>query len=1062
MDTGVLTMANSLKNITIPLTGNLNMNRNESLTDSSFSIFNKQNSPVFGGSISPLHYKVPYTGDAKYSTDGSRWSVSNNRLFKDEKLFRDFSSSKSFEITDTKLDLDALIYYDDFFLGVKVDETSLKVYKYDTDFNILKTQTMDTFSSVHIFKGFKLALRKKYGAKGYFAVLAIGYENASMSSTSTPETIRVWKWNDTYQDFRIPDTVNFCFKTQNSSASFYKIENVENTNTSANWFFTMTDELGTATSGGGLDGEIGISVFRERPRGVDTFSSVYLANFLYQPSQAFTTLEEVAMYAGPVNALYCGTESSFVSMGEKRCSQGFFVDNSKVVLSSGHVQDTRAWAWASYMCYTHSFRENGTTDGLKAIYCQNSDFEGVHPAILVENGSASFDEISVVGSSNLTVNYNGYGRLVIAGFGQTFDNSDGVGAVCVNYTFDAQNARETIVNGATVYQADTIVNAGVSSTASIPTTSDGWNNWWKGRRYNPSNTCYNATGARLKNGNTNFYTLFNGRTGAAVAVSYSTDNDHIGTLLTEWGSIVDSFENCAVGDRVFFKDSKTNTVKYIEAKTGITLEDIDVVNNYVLVRCSADENIYDIVQDKWAKFANDWNNRLMNGYIGNQFVFDSGSNDLKFNYERWSRKGHLAAYSSGYANSGSSAAGYDVAYVKEKGFSPSRLYAYNTYSGIVYTESQARGAVLTAKNGLDVFGSRGSSSPSYLTTIYENLKIPNSNLSGSTYPITSSGSAYFNIPIIGSEVVDSYNGKYGLKIDDSCYTIAYDGIRPVALYNTSSMVDQVDDFFIVQSQYYALIKGYICSLSYSSSNNISGVEQIVCADGMQFIGAFPSCAYFYSPAARAIFAFTGDADLQLFVQTDRITEVYASKYYPNCEWIFMSTNDGIYVMSQNNTFRLNGDFGKVKNFYPTKDDYCVMVLEDGRNVFLSMTKKDGWTTIPVEVETAFFCDGDMKKSTITDWYIRVFKGDEDYNGKVTCSAKTMNDIVSQTIKTFDGKVDVKLTKDKFDENDNSMITLHTGCNALGTSCKVVSDYPIAYFGFTIGSDGSTAKSKYNI
>ena len=74
----------------------------------------------------------------------------------------------------------------------------------------------------------------------------------------------------------------------------------------------------------------------------------------------------------------------------------------------------------------------------------------------------------------------------------------------------------------------------------------------------------------------------------------------------------------------------------------------------------------------------------------------------------------------------------------------------------------------------------------------------------------------------------------------------------------------------------------------------------------------------------------------------------------------------------------------------------------------------------------------------------------------------MNDIVSQTIKTFDGKVDLKLTKDKFDENDNSMITLHTGCNALGTSCRVVSDYPISYFGFTMGSDGSTAKSKYNI
>jgi hypothetical protein len=166
-------------------------------------------------------------------------------------------------------------------------------------------------------------------------------------------------------------------------------------------------------------------------------------------------------------------------------------------------------------------------------------------------------------------------------------------------------------------------------------------------------------------------------------------------------------------------------------------------------------------------------------------------------------------------------------------------------------------------------------------------------------------------------------------------------------------------------------------------------------------------------------------------------------------------------LTEDNNFRV--ELFDVEEFYNTKDPWVTAVLSDGKNIRYSLVKHDStWTTIPVEVETAFFCDGDMKKSTITDWYIRVFKGDEDYNGKVTCSAKTMNDIVSQTIKTFDGKVDVKLTKDKFDENDNSMITLHTGCNALGTSCKIVSDYPISYFGFTIGGDGSTAKSKYNI
>lgn len=63
-------MANSLKNVTIPLTGNLNMNRNESLTDSSFSIFNKQNSPVtsLGYRNSETTYMI---GRFIVNTDGS-------------------------------------------------------------------------------------------------------------------------------------------------------------------------------------------------------------------------------------------------------------------------------------------------------------------------------------------------------------------------------------------------------------------------------------------------------------------------------------------------------------------------------------------------------------------------------------------------------------------------------------------------------------------------------------------------------------------------------------------------------------------------------------------------------------------------------------------------------------------------------------------------------------------------------------------------------------------------------------------------------------------------------
>lgn len=1045
-------MANALKNVTIPLTGNLNMNRNESLTDSSFSIFNKQNSPVFGGSISPLHYTLNGTTDAKYSSDGSKWTVFENALYRNDEFFKSFSGSYTFDVHDTKLDLDGVVVNGNEFVGIKVNRNAtIDWFRLDSNFNQLASGNIAGFFSI---RGFKLCVR------GDSIFLLVGDEETI--SIPKPEYIYIYRWEN--NSFVAKEHYNFKFVKQNEAGTWdsYNIPLNGAVNTKQ-WFFTMSQNI---VVGGEL--KFGVTVFNGRPNGYSTFNSAWYADLVF--SREGTGIEQVQLMSGPNKSIRVAVDAGEAGGKDNHNCQAFFIDNSPKVMAVGHVKDSRNYPWCKMATYTSIFYQDGTYDDCKRLYC----FIGLndagdepsnvnYPAILTENGQDKFAEIKGIGSSCLTVNYNGYARLVIAGYGRanTTEDPNGMVAPIVDTVFDASFFESGVRANQIYEEMYGLMNAGVVSNASLPTTEDGWKTWWDNRETS-NNTTWNPAGARLSIGGTNFYTLYNGKEGNAAGISYSIDDKHVGTLLTEWGSIVQTFENCATNDKVIFKDAKTNTVKYIQRRSNITLDDVEIVGQYVLVRCTADENIYDIDNEKWAKFSNDWNNRVFFGYsnITRQSLLLTNLKFLQYTYFKMVA---TVKYGDSWANSGSVAAGYDVAYVKEKGFSPSRLYAYNALSGIVLGEVNAFGYELTSENGLDIFASSGSSSPSYKCTLFGNGSSSSvSNMAGSVYPITSSGSAYFNIPIIGSEVVDSYNGKYGLKIDDSCYTIAYDGIRPVALYNTSSLVDQVDDFFIVQSQYYALIKGYICSLSYSSSNNISGVEQIVCADGMQFIGAFPACAYFYSPAARAIFAFTGDADLQLFVQTDRITEVYASKYFPNCEWIFLSTNDGIYVMSQNNTFRLNGDFGKVKNFYPTKDDYCVMVLEDGRNVFLSMTKKDGWATIPVEVETAFFCDGDMKKSTITDWYIRVFKGDEDYNGKVVCSAKTMNDIVSQTIKTFDGKVDVKLTKDKFDENDNSMITLHTGCNALGTSCKVVSDYPIAYFGFTIGSDGSTAKSKYNI
>lgn len=1036
-------MSNSTRNVTCPLQSTLNMNKNQSLTTSSYDIFNNLNAPVFGGCISPLHYKYDSVGDAKYSRDGTKWSVANNVLYKDGVAFKDFSGTRTFDVKDTGLDLDGIIANGNEYIGVKVKTNSVEVYRIDANFAITYTQVVATFTD-YVFRGFKLAERDGT------IYLLIGSET-SLQFSYTPELLQVFTFNGS--DFVQKSYLGFSFCTPETNTNWSKLGNHIGDDVASNWFFTLGKQM--------LNNQIGVSVFKSRPNAVNTFKSIWYASIVM--AHDGTGAEQIQLMSGPNLNPRIAIDTGNVGTVDNRNMQAFFVDNSNVVMAVGHVPDTREYSWVKMMSYCPFISQDGTYDSCPRYYPYGGQLPGettmFYSAILTENGQDQFAEIKGVGSSSLCVNSNGYARLVIAGFGRVSSDDDvGSTAPCVNNIFDAQNVIQGTRTGQNYVEAFGLMNAGVTSNASIPTTEDGWRAWWKNRKFN-DNTCWNPAGARFNLGS-GFYALYNGKEGNLAGISYSQDSNKVGTLLTAWGSPVQTFEPTTSGDKLLYKDSNSNTVKCITRKVGITLNDIEVVAHYVLIRCVADENIYDTLQKKWAKFANDWNNRMFFGYsnIQKRDLLMQPLENQTYTYMKYSA---TVQYKESWSTSGAVAAGYDVAYQKEKGFAPSRLFAYTSLSGIVLGQVNAYGYELTSENGLDVFASSGTSSPSYRNTLFGNGSSSCvSNLAGSTYPITSSGSAYFNIPIIESEIVNSYNGKYGLKIGNTVYTIAYDGVRPIALYNTASIVDTVDEFFIVQSQYYAVINGYIAALSYSSSNTISGVDQIVDVTGMKFIGAFPSCAYFYSPAARSIYAFTGDADLQLFCNTDRITEVYNSQYFPQNEWIVLGTNDGAYLMTQNNTFRLR-NFGRVKRMFGTDDEYVVLVLDDAdnSNVYLSLSKLEGFDTLPIELETAFFGEGDMKTSTIDEWYIRVFKGDEDYNGKIKCTGKTLTNIVKDNTTV----VEELLTKEKFDANDNAFITYRPEFNrALGQSFKIVSDYPIAYLGFRIGGDGATNKSKFNI
>lgn len=618
-------------------------------------------------------------------------------------------------------------------------------------------------------------------------------------------------------------------------------------------------------------------------------------------------------------------------------------------------------------------------------------------------------------------------------------------------------------------------NVGIQSTQTVPTTKSAWEVFHKNSTTNDDYVCYNSQGSIAKILDTNWRLLINYKEGIITGISYGEDNK-LGKLVTEWDTIDENFFIYAEKDFVIYRNIKNGIVYKITRKPIIEedepLKCFQIIDDrYLIGNIDIERNCFDIVTSKYNNWANDWNNRVFTGFKYVTFSSTWWDRAADFtNREDYRGKSRYQVNrlwktikidgKDKWVNAGTIGSGQNISYTTNKTFAPSRIDAYQTYIGFITGyETFIYGNSL---DGIDLYTAKSATTPTYNSTIIERdgntFMEVKSSMSGKTYPVASGATSYYNMPIVGVDFIESYNGKFAVRLDDTVYGIIYNGVRPIGLYNTASLTDDIDEFFIVQGQYYAVVNGYIAAVYYSSSGALNNIEQIIDVNGMKFIGAFPSVAYFWAPSTQSIYAFTGDADLQLFVQSNRIETVYNYLYDPASEWILLNTNDGLYVMTQINVYKTTR-IHDVSDFFSTDDGYIVVIWDsDKKNTKLGLRKwETDWITIPVELSTAFYSIGDTKKSVVDCWYIRLYRNDEDYNGIVTLRTDTLNDIVVKGKEKTE-----KLTKDKWDINDNCLIRFQpNNQHSLGTSLNIVSDYPIVSIMASVTEDAAV-QSKVNI
>ena len=538
----------------------------------------------------------------------------------------------------------------------------------------------------------------------------------------------------------------------------------------------------------------------------------------------------------------------------------------------------------------------------------------------------------------------------------------------------------------------------------------------------PSNSYYNTGATQLDGKLTNnvpkfylpngtrtlgkdtFVPLFNN--GFVSGLSYN------GTLVTPWLSVDDQSPLFISDDYAFYKDANKN--EWILVKKTNEAPSIKLVENrYVVLNTTSFWNGYDTGLGERVKYAYDWNNRLV---IGSD---DDGHNNGNATY----------------------AGGVNVNYTIN-----------GKYSGIASATWSAY-TIQNLKNDADVnfFGSRdevpveyysyaGAQVPVYVKTFTENSSFVDNQLSyyKAVYPLYNTAYMRRNPSIFADILVSGNNQDYFLD-GNVGYKMLYEDSEPMLLSSTTGDIYGIESIFVIQSMPYAVINGKIYSLTYLNGV-FQGMDCIININGMIYIGAVPSKAYFYSPNSRAIYIFTGDANLTKVKDASAITDIYYITYNPATQTIYMATNNGLYMLSDQSSYK--------QDFY---DVQSISFLEDGTSVIVHKQNDkytatrfyyddaEGLTTNQVRFDTGLLGAGEHRVFTIDKYNISLFS-DQKRNGKIDLVSYILQD----NGQIQEEKSSIKITSSDWDKKFLSkQIDFSPKCNkGVGVGLNILSDFAI--------------------
>lgn len=266
---------------------------------------------------------------------------------------------------------------------------------------------------------------------------------------------------------------------------------------------------------------------------------------------------------------------------------------------------------------------------------------------------------------------------------------------------------------------------------------------------------------------------------------------------------------------------------------------------------------------------------------------------------------------------------------------------------------------------------------------------------GTLYPIDASGNVVLPVSI-NAEIIHGYSNNDMVKESSSVYPLMYyNNNQKTYTYFLLSAIENIDTVFSLQGQQYATDDNSIYAVSFNNGV-VANVNPVCYKKNLDFKGTLPTQAVFWSKFNKTFYSFTGDRIISRMFEASDINEIYYVGQNPASLSLWFCTDNGIYIISDTDMYRL--DF--ISHYVSFKDKTALIVTDNGTNkethaISLYLDKGEEGEMIPVKFKTAFYGLGSELKAVMDCWYIRLYDPDR-VEGNLKVKVNTITDITRHT------------------------------------------------------------------